>query len=128
MPEPDLRKKIGQLGENLAQKWLRKKGYVLLTKNYHIFGGQIDIIMQNQNGDIVFVEVKTQNTTAKFNVAPLVSKRQCLSLQRTAYHYLAEHELQDKSWQFDVVCIKLDTWSNQAPHARIRHHQNILGM
>jgi putative endonuclease len=49
--------KTGELGENLAEKYLKKKGYRIIERNYTIPQGEIDIIAKEGN-DLIFVEVK----------------------------------------------------------------------
>jgi len=59
-----LTKKIGNLGEKIAERYLKKKGYQILEKNYinkFVSGpqkGEIDIIVK-KNDTIIFVEVKS---------------------------------------------------------------------
>ena len=49
--------KTGELGESLAEKYLKKKGYRIIERNYTIPQGEIDIIAKEGN-DLIFVEVK----------------------------------------------------------------------
>lgn len=49
--------KTGELGESLAEKYLKKKGYRIIERNYTITQGEIDIISKEGN-DLIFVEVK----------------------------------------------------------------------
>ena len=51
----------GKLGEKLALRFLTQKGYSLVCANYHIRGGELDLVMR-KNGILVFVEVKTRKT------------------------------------------------------------------
>ena len=51
---------IGNLGEREAVRFLRKKGYKILEKNYVAGGAEIDIIAQKDNVT-AFIEVKTRN-------------------------------------------------------------------
>jgi putative endonuclease len=53
--------KLGQKGEGLAAKFLRKNGYRVLEQNFKTPIGEIDIIAQD--GDtLVFIEVKTRES------------------------------------------------------------------
>ncbi|HDH53078.1 MAG TPA: YraN family protein, partial [Nitrospirae bacterium] len=55
--------RLGQKGEELAVKYLRKKGYKIIKQNYKTKIGEIDIIA-NDGGTLVFVEVKTRESIA----------------------------------------------------------------
>lgn len=59
MPKEKTQKqKIGQLGEDIACKFLVKQGYTILERNYWKKWGEIDVVAQK--GDILhFIEVKT---------------------------------------------------------------------
>ena len=53
------RRKIGNIGEDAACKFLRKHGYKILKKNYEAVGYEIDIIAENKVA-VAFIEVKTR--------------------------------------------------------------------
>ena len=62
------KKEVGKTGEDLAFRFLKKKGYRILLRNYACKMGEIDIIAQD--GDtLTFVEVKTR-TSAIFGPPP----------------------------------------------------------
>ena len=52
--------KVGKIGEDMAVKFLKKKSYKIIERNF-IAGkyGEIDIIAKDK-GELVFVEVKTK--------------------------------------------------------------------
>ena len=100
----DDRKKLGQSGEKMAVKYLRKKGYRILEQNYRNRLGEIDIIAR-QRKTIVFVEVKTRRDTRfgdpKWSVTP--KKQQRISM--VALQYLKERDMNGLPARFDVVSI-----------------------
>jgi len=54
---------IGDLGERIAAKFLQRKGWKLLYRNFRApRGGEVDLVMRggNQFTELVFVEVKTR--------------------------------------------------------------------
>jgi putative endonuclease len=51
------KQKIGKLGEDVACKYLEKKGYVILERNYTRKWGEIDIV-SCETERIHFIEVK----------------------------------------------------------------------
>lgn len=54
-----LTKLLGNKGEREAIKFLIKKGYTIVTKNFRRPWGEIDIVAKDPSGILVFVEVKT---------------------------------------------------------------------
>lgn len=54
-------KSVGQIGEDLAAKYLSKAGYKIIERNYRIRGGEIDIIALDGN-TLVYIEVKTRTS------------------------------------------------------------------
>lgn len=53
------KRRTGNVGEKAAAKYLRKRGYKILKRNYEALGAEIDIIARNREY-YVFVEVKTR--------------------------------------------------------------------
>ena len=53
-------KVVGDNGEDVACEFLKKQGYKILSRNYRIRGGEIDIIAQDKEY-LVFVEVNFSN-------------------------------------------------------------------
>ena len=54
-----LRHEIGKLGEDLAIKYLKEKGYEIIERNFRCKQGEIDIIAKAKE-EYVFIEVKTR--------------------------------------------------------------------
>ena len=42
-------KQIGDYGEDLAEKYLKKRGWRILSRNFGVKGGEIDIIAKDKN-------------------------------------------------------------------------------
>ncbi len=53
------RRITGNIGENLAVKYLKKHGYKILKRNYVALDSEIDVIAKNRD-TICFVEVKAR--------------------------------------------------------------------
>ena len=66
---------IGKLGEQLAAKYLRAKGYKLYAKNWKCRVGEIDLISID-NDKLVFVEVKTRLYSCLLYTSPSPRDRQ----------------------------------------------------
>lgn len=111
----------GRFGEETAQKYLEEKGYRHVAGNFHIVGGEIDIIMK-KNDIIVFVEVKLRTGIRFGSGAEALNKNKKHKLLRTVYAYLAQHP-GIKRWQLDLVNILYDQTGHRA---FIQHFANIL--
>ncbi len=132
------RRKTGDKGEDVASKYLEKRGYRVLERNYWKPWGEIDIVAKN--GSILsFVEVKSVSLPIgedisrgtilgeggykmrpEENVHPAKIKR----LNRAIESYLLEKQVSEKQeWQIDVVCVYLDL---EAKKARVQLLQNIV--
>jgi putative endonuclease len=55
----DPRRKLGALGEQLAVEHLRRLGFVIVERNVRTRHGEIDLIAFDEQGTLIFVEVKT---------------------------------------------------------------------
>ena len=101
------RKEFGERGEYLARLFLEKKGYLFIRSNYVIKGGEIDLIMQ-ENDEIVFLEVKTRTVAsakAFGRGADAVNAEKIKRIRRTARQFLREETnlTKDLLPRFDVI-------------------------
>ncbi len=96
----------GAAGEILAARFLREKGYTILTANYRTRGGEIDIIAQDGQY-IAFVEVKTRGKASLYAPREAVTREKQRRIIRTAALYLQQFPtaLQPR---FDVMEIFAD--------------------
>jgi putative endonuclease len=100
------KKELGKKGEEAALRFLKKKGYRIIEKNYVCKMGEMDIIAREKD-TLAFIEVKTR-TSAEFGPPQLavnLSKQRQLS--KVALNYLLEKRLEDVKARFDVVAILL---------------------
>lgn len=97
-------RQIGNSGEDLACKFLRKSGYQIVARNYLIRGGEIDIIAKDKD-TLVFVEVKTRFGHEYGFAREAVTSWKLHFLQRAALFYLTKIKWGDKPYRFDLVAI-----------------------
>lgn len=90
------------LGENAAALHLSRKDYRILHRNFRSKSGEIDIICEN-NGVIIFVEVKTRRSDKYGMPSEAVNYRKQQKIIATAMLYLNEQCLYGRSFRFDVV-------------------------
>ena len=97
------KKLLGGIGEKSAGKYLRKKGYKIIEKNYTTKIGEVDLIALY--GDLlVFIEVKTRSSTAYGNPGDAVDYFKQKKYVLLAKEYLmVKKEYREKPIRFDVV-------------------------
>ena len=113
--------KLGQKGEKLTQKYLKKKGYKLIRSNYSTKKGEIDLIMQ-QDDTVVFVEVKTRQTDEFAPGELAVNFHKQKHIAAVARLFIHQNNLYDCPCRFDVVAVTLPSTGKPA----IRHYENTF--
>ena len=93
---------LGRRGEEIAEQYLLDLGMRVLRRHYRIRGGEIDLVAE-ENGTLVFVEVKTRSTDRCGRPAEAVGHRKQARLTRAARFYLMESGNDDRPCRFDVV-------------------------
>ena len=116
------RKKLGRWGERRCESFLKKKGFRKLARNFSCRGGEIDLIMVDTEGAVVFVEVKTRADETFEPAESVITAAKKTKLNRAARYFLATHNIEDRPFRFDVVTIVL----GQSGPAQIRHYENAF--
>src|SRR3989338_6679654 len=109
----EIRKNVGKGGEEIACKFLVRKGYKILVRNYRKKWGEIDIIAEKA-GTVRFVEVKAVSRESLPDVSremdyrpeEMVDVRKLRKLARTAALYM-EVQKDKREYQIDVVGVIL---------------------
>ena len=99
-------KELGKKGEELALRFLKKRGYQIIEKNYTCQMGEMDIIAREKD-TLVFIEVKTRTSTIFGPPQLAVNNAKQRQLSKVALYYLKEKRLEDIKARFDVVAILL---------------------
>lgn len=115
--------KTGEIGENVAVKFLMKQGFTVLERNYTKKWGELDIVAEKES-KIHFIEVKsvkrenlaqvTHETLDSYkpedNMHPWKMKR----MSRTIQTYLLHKRLDEREWQVDLLVVFLDMNNRKA--------------
>ena len=99
-----LRKLLGREGEDRAAKFLAKRGYRILERNYRTRSGEIDLIALDR-GVVVFVEVKTRTSDAFGAPELAVTPQKQQRMLKAALGYMKYKKLHQVPCRFDVVAI-----------------------
>lgn len=99
---------LGRQGEEIALKYLKKKGYKIIERNYRSKLGEIDVIASHK-GTTVFIEVKTREDTRRGLPQESVDERKQRQITRVALNYICHKRLPEGIFRFDVVGIILSS-------------------
>lgn len=111
----------GNLGENLAAKYLEKKGYIILARNFNCFYGEIDIIAV-QKSELVFIEVKTRCQNDYGSPIEAINYEKLSHLYNTASYFVHKQKCANANIRFDAIeVLILDSHDH-----KISHIKNII--
>jgi len=106
-------KGVGDEGEVRALAHLLRQGLKLVRRNYRVAagprarGGEVDLILRDRDGTMVFVEVRSRRTDGHGGAAGSVTPSKQRSVLYAARHYLMEFATFPPC-RFDVVSIEGD--------------------
>ena len=105
----------GIQGEEFASRYLVKKGYRIIERNYRCEHYEIDIIAEHEN-TIVFCEVKTARTNRFGPSITWVTPEKIKHISRAAEEYIATHDTNGFSFRFDVIGLEVKGGKTQINH------------
>ena len=114
---------LGRRGEEAAARFLERRGFEVLKRNWTCSAGEADIIAQDED-TLVFVEVKTRSNTEKGLPEEAVDERKRERYERIAAAFLQTYETVDIAVRFDVVSILVIG----SERAFLRHHVNAFSV
>lgn len=110
---PTPRQVTGADGEARALAYLQQQGLQLVERNYRVargrsrHAGELDLILRDRDGTLVFVEVRTRRSREAGGAAASVSPAKQARLIYAAQHYLARLP-RVPPCRFDVIAIDGD--------------------
>lgn len=100
------KKQLGDIGEDISEIFLIKKGYSILKRNYRCRIGEIDLIAKDKN-KIIFFEVKTRTNLNFGYPEESINNQKVLKLKKLAIFFTVSENIQNPDIQFDVISINL---------------------
>lgn len=143
------KRRVGDIGEGVACKYLEKRGYRILERNYLKPWGEIDIVAE-KGSRLSFIEVKSARLDSaswprRVTREPLPSQKGKVAresggagvrpeenmhpgklrrLHRAVQTYLLDHKVpESQPWQIDLACVFLDF---SARRARVEMFENVI--
>ncbi len=125
--------KTGEIGENIATRFLVKRGFSILDRNYTKKWGEIDIVAEKDN-KIYFIEVKSvsretlssvnREALDQYNPEDNMHPWKLKRLSRTIQTYLLSQKIaEEKEWQVDLLIVFL---SEKDKKARVKVVSDII--
>ena len=108
-PGATSRKAQGDLAEDQVLQFLQAQGLSLLQRNYRTpgrGGGEIDLVMRERDGTLVFVEVRQRSRSAHGGAAASVGATKQARVVYAARHYLLRGAGAPPPCRFDVVALE----------------------
>ena len=100
------KRKIGAYEENIATKYLSDNGYKIIEKNFFTKIGEIDIIANDEDDMLCFIEVKYRKSKNFGEGLEAVDKKKQRRIYNSARIYMCLNNIkEDRKCRFDVVSI-----------------------
>ncbi|WP_415037012.1 YraN family protein [Azonexus sp.] len=93
----------GHDAESRALAYLEARGLRLVTRNFHVKGGEIDLILYD-GPCLVFVEVRQRKNAAFGGAAASITRQKQARILLAARHYLARHG--ESACRFDCLLLE----------------------
>lgn len=128
------KRKLGDLGENIACDYLIRHGFEIMDRNYLRKWGELDIVAQKKE-IIHFIEVKSVSCVTLSPVSHVTSNKNSYRpeenvhpwklkrLSRAMQTYILEKRLDDREFQLDIITIQIDETNRQA---RVEMIENVI--
>lgn len=118
---------IGKLGEDLACRFIRQKGYKVIERNYRLKLGEIDVVAIAPDKTLVIFEVKTvSGPDPRITAEDQMTAAKLKKFKRIAEVYVNSPRVRglikdDKGWRIDLLSLTIND-----KNCVVRHYENIF--
>ena len=114
------RQQLGKKGEDIAAQFLIEQGIQIIDRNFHFSRyAEIDLIGM-ENGEVVFIEVKTRNNNYSQPEEAVTPAKQD-KIRQAAESYILAHPQLGENFRIDVVAVNIIDVNDP----QIKHWRNI---
>jgi putative endonuclease len=117
-----VRQALGELGERIAERWLRRRGWRVIQRRFRTGHRDIDLVVE-RDGIVAFVEVKARKGPEFGGPIRAVNYRKRKELQRSAMVWIDRHGQSAEFYRFDVVGVLVD-----GAEVRVCHVENAFSV
>jgi putative endonuclease len=114
------RQAFGELGERIAERWLRRGGWRILERRFRSGRRDLDLVAARE-GLVAFVEVKARCGAGFGGPVAAVGWRKQRELERSALVWIARHGSPGLCYRFDVIGVL-----REGDRVRVRHVENAF--
>jgi putative endonuclease len=114
------RQRFGELGERVAERWLRRRGWRVLQRRFRNGHRDIDLVAE-RDGMVAFVEVKARRGMAFGDPVEAVHWRKQRELWRSASVWIERNGRAEERYRFDVIGVLVE-----GSRVRVRHVENAF--
>ena len=109
------RQRFGELGERIAERWLRRQGWRVVQRRFRSGHRDIDLVVERE-GTVAFVEVKARKGLEFGDPVEAVTWRKQRELGRSARVWIDRHGRESEEYRFDVFGVLVE-----GERVRVRH-------
>jgi putative endonuclease len=113
---------LGRWGQNWAETYLRRQGLRTIARNYAFSGGELDLVMAEKDGTMVFTEVKTRRNEDFYPAVAAVNQKKKQKITRTAKRFLRQFKISERPLRFDIITVVL----GEKGDPEIQHYPNAF--
>jgi putative endonuclease len=111
---------LGRCGEDLAHRYLRRKGFIIVARNYRLAAGDAEADLIAWEGEhLVFVEVKSRGTDEHGLPERAIGEEKRAHLHRVAREYARKTDTPWERVRFDVVTVVFDRLFDNPPRLQL---------
>lgn len=110
-------RELGMEGEKVACRYLQRRGYSIMRRNFRCPFGEVDIIA-SKGGALVFCEVKARSGGGMEAALEAVDHTRQERIGRAASYYLATESGHGNPCRFDVIALLRDGGNWEIEHVQ----------
>jgi putative endonuclease len=114
------RQAFGEVGERVAERWLRRRGWRVLQRRFRSGHRDIDLVAE-RDGMVAFVEVKARRDGTYGDPVEAVNWKKRRELARSAAVWIDRHGRPHETYRFDVIGVLVE-----GDRVRVRHVENAF--
>ncbi|MGN6126853.1 MAG: YraN family protein [Humibacter sp.] len=95
---------LGRRGEDLAERYLARRGYRVVARNWRCALGEIDLIVE-RGGEVAIVEVKTRSSVAFGHPFEAITPTKAARLRRLTAQWCEQNDKPHREVRVDAVAV-----------------------